>query len=65
MVSAVPEALKKQLRENGRLVTVAGDGVSGRARLYIRTSGGFSGRDAFDANIRFLPGFEPVESFVF
>lgn len=65
MVSSVPEALQQQLRENGRLVTVAGDGVSGRARLYIRSSAGFSGRDAFDANIRFLPGFEPVESFVF
>ncbi|MBX3505317.1 MAG: protein-L-isoaspartate O-methyltransferase [Parvibaculum sp.] len=65
MVSAVPEALQKQLRENGRLVTVVGDGVSGRARLYLKAGGGFGGRDAFDANIRFLPGFEPVESFVF
>lgn len=65
MVSSVPEALQKQLRENGRLVAVTGDGVSGRARLYIRSGAGFSGRDAFDANIRFLPGFEPVESFVF
>ena len=65
MVSAVPETLQKQLRENGRLVTVVGDGVSGRARLYIRSGTGFSGRDAFDANVRFLPGFEPVESFVF
>lgn len=65
MVSSVPETLQKQLRENGRLVTVVGDGVSGRARLYIRSRTGFSGRDAFDANVRFLPGFEPVESFVF
>ena len=65
MVHSVPEALQSQLRENGRLVAVAGDGVSGRARLYMRSGGAFSGRDAFDANIRFLPGFEPVESFVF
>lgn len=65
MVSSIPDALQSQLRENGRLVAVAGDGVSGRARLYMRAGDAFSGRDAFDANIRFLPGFEPVESFVF
>lgn len=65
MVSSVPDALKQQLRENGRLVTVVGDGVSGRARVYIKAGGGFGGRDAFDANIRFLPGFEPLEAFVF
>ena len=65
MVSSIPETLQSQLRENGRLVAVAGDGVSGRARLYMRAGDAFSGRDAFDANIRFLPGFEPVESFVF
>lgn len=65
MVSSVPESLREQLREDGRLVCVLGDGVSGRARLYVRSGGSFSGRDAFDANIRFLPGFEPVESFVF
>lgn len=65
MVSSVPEALQQQLREDGRLVTVLGDGVSGRARLYMRSGGSFSGRDAFDANIRFLPGFEAAESFVF
>jgi protein-L-isoaspartate(D-aspartate) O-methyltransferase len=65
MVSAVPEALENQLREDGRLVVVVGDGVTGRARLYIRSGGSFSGRDAFDANIPFLPGFEPVETFTF
>ena len=65
MVSSVPESLQKQLREDGRLVCVLGDGVSGRARLYVRSGDSFSGRDAFDANVRFLPGFEPVESFVF
>lgn len=65
MVSAVPQALENQLREEGRLVVVVGDGVTGRARLYIRSAGSFSGRDAFDANIPFLPGFEPVETFVF
>lgn len=65
MVSAVPEALQNQLRENGRLVVVEGDGVSARARLYMRAGDSFSGRDVFDANIHFLPGFEPVASFVF
>jgi len=65
MVSAVPEELENQLREDGRLVVVVGDGVAGRARLYIRSAGSFSGRDAFDANIPLLPGFEPAETFVF
>lgn len=65
MVGSVPEALRQQLRDNGRLVCVVGDGVSGRARLYVKSGEAFSGRDAFDANIRFLPGFEPVETFVF
>jgi len=65
MIGSVPESLQAQLREDGRLVCVLGDGVSGRARLYVRSGNVFSGRDAFDANIRFLPGFEPVESFIF
>ncbi len=65
MIGSVPEALQNQLRDNGRLVAVVGDGVSGRARLYMRSGDAVSGRDAFDANIRFLPGFEPMESFVF
>ncbi|ABS64610.1 protein-L-isoaspartate(D-aspartate) O-methyltransferase [Parvibaculum lavamentivorans DS-1] len=65
MIGSVPDALQNQLRDGGRLVAVVGDGISGRARLYVRSGETFSGRDAFDANIGFLPGFEPVESFVF
>lgn len=65
MIGSVPEELRAQLRDNGRLVAVVGDGISGRARLFVRAGDTFSGRDAFDANIRFLPGFEPAESFVF
>ncbi|MCF8469884.1 MAG: protein-L-isoaspartate O-methyltransferase [Parvibaculum sp.] len=65
MIASVPDALQRQLRDDGRLVAVEGDGVSGRGRIYVRSGDVFSGRDAFDATIHFLPGFEPTDSFVF
>tara|TARA_R110002110_G_scaffold59726_3_gene168704 strand:+ start:1955 stop:2617 length:663 start_codon:yes stop_codon:yes gene_type:complete len=65
MIASVPDILQRQLRDDGRLVAVEGNGVSGRARIYMRSGDTFSGRDAFDANIQFLPGFEPTASFVF
>ncbi|MBX3491716.1 MAG: protein-L-isoaspartate O-methyltransferase [Parvibaculum sp.] len=64
-VGAIPEAFKAQLKDGGRLVAVVGDGISGRARIFVRSGDTLSSRDAFDANIKPLPGFQPVESFVF
>lgn len=61
----IPESFKAQLKDGGRIVAVVGNGISGRARVFIRSGETLSGRDAFDANIQPLPEFEAVESFVF
>jgi len=65
MVSSVPDSWLSQLAEGGRLVVVTGDHISGKAQIYLRSGESCSGRDLFDAHIRFLPGFEPVKTFVF
>ncbi|MEX0839266.1 MAG: protein-L-isoaspartate O-methyltransferase [Parvibaculum sp.] len=64
-IGVVPDGFKAQLKDGGRIVAVLGDGVSGRARIFVRAGDTLSGRDAFDANIQPLPGFERVKSFVF
>jgi protein-L-isoaspartate(D-aspartate) O-methyltransferase len=64
-VAALPEALLSQLREGGRLVAVEGYGNAGVARLYVRDGASVSGRPAFNAAVRPLPGFEAVETFRF
>jgi len=60
-VQRVPEMLLDQLAEGGRLVAIVGS----RAKLFIRSDGRASARDAFDANVHVLPGFQLEESFVF
>lgn len=64
-VGMLPEVFRSQLKDGGRIVAVQGDGVSGRARIYVQAGDTLSGRDAFDANIQPLPGFAAEESFVF
>lgn len=64
-VDKVPESLLAQLREGGRLVAVEGRGNAGMARLFLKTTGVTTGRRAFNAAIKPLPGFEPVEAFEF
>jgi protein-L-isoaspartate(D-aspartate) O-methyltransferase len=64
-VELVPEALQKQVREGGRLVAVVGTGMAGKAMLYRRVDGDFSGFPAFDAPAPPLPGFQKPPSFVF
>jgi protein-L-isoaspartate(D-aspartate) O-methyltransferase len=64
-VEEVPEALLAQLKEGGRLVAVEGHGGAGTARLFLKTTGVVSGRRAFNAAIKPLPGFEGVHSFEF
>lgn len=64
-VDQVPEALLGQLREEGRLVAVEGRGNAGVARLFLKTTGIVTGRRAFNAAIKPLPGFERVEAFQF
>lgn len=64
-VEEVPQALLDQLAENGRLVAVEGRGNAGIARLFLKTTGVATGRRAFNAAIKPLPGFERIRVFEF
>ncbi|RWQ34771.1 MAG: protein-L-isoaspartate O-methyltransferase [Mesorhizobium sp.] len=64
-VEKVPDSLLDQLAEGGRLVAVEGQGNSGVARLFFKTGGVVTGRGAFNAAIKPLPGFERIRAFEF
>lgn len=64
-VERVPDALVDQLAEAGRLVVVEGTGNAGMARVYLRSDGLVTGRNAFNAAIKSLPGFELTRAFEF
>lgn len=64
-VEDVPASLFDQLSEGGRLVAVEGQGNSGVARLFFKTGGVVTGRRAFNAAIKPLPGFERIHAFEF
>lgn len=64
-IEKVPESLLDQLSEGGRLVAVEGQGNSGVARLFFKAGGVVTGRRAFNAAIKPLPGFEREHAFEF
>ena len=64
-VEEVPAVLLDQLAEDGRLVAVEGQGNSGVARLFFKAGGVVTGRRAFNAAIKPLPGFERIQAFEF
>lgn len=64
-IEVPPTKLLEQLKDGGRLVVVEGTGSSGTAMLYIRSGDSVSGRFAFNASARLLPGFERPKAFVF
>ncbi|MEO9337069.1 protein-L-isoaspartate O-methyltransferase [Mesorhizobium sp. SB112] len=64
-VGEVPEKLLEQLKEGGRLVAVEGYGNAGVARVYTKADGVVTGRRAFNAAIKPLPGFERAAEFQF
>ena len=64
-VGKVPATLLDQLAEGGRLVAVEGQGNSGVARLFFKAGGVVTGRRAFNAAIKPLPGFEREHAFEF
>jgi protein-L-isoaspartate(D-aspartate) O-methyltransferase len=64
-VETLPDALFAELREGGRLVAVEGLGNAGIARLYLKSGGIVTGRRAFNAAVKPLPGFERTPAFVF
>src|SRR6476660_8957642 len=57
-VEKVPAPLLDQLAEGGRFVAVEGRGNSAVARLFFKSGGAVTGRHAFNAAIKPLPGFE-------
>jgi protein-L-isoaspartate(D-aspartate) O-methyltransferase len=65
-VAAVPETLKAQLAEGGRLLAVIKRAIGlGQATLTVRLGDVYSSRILFDAATPLLPEFAPQESFVF
>lgn len=65
-VPEVPEAIKAQLAEGGRLVTVLSKtGSMGSAVIMTRQGGNVSTRVLFDAATPTLAGFEPKKAFSF
>jgi protein-L-isoaspartate(D-aspartate) O-methyltransferase len=64
-VETAPRVLTDQLAERGRLVCIFRDGVVGHARLFLKEGGTVGERDAFDAQVPVLPGFEKTRSFAF
>ena len=64
-VEVVPDALRAQLEDGGRLVAVVGRAPMGRAMLYRAVAGGVSGWPIFDAAAPLLPGFAAPPAFVF
>jgi len=64
-VEQAPLALTEQLADGGRLVCIAQEGPAGHARLFLREGGAVGEREAFDAQVPVLPGFEKIRSFAF
>jgi len=64
-VEELPETLTAQLAEGGRLVVAEGRGNAGVARLYLKSNGVATGRRAFNAAVKPLPGFERAQTFIF
>lgn len=64
-VDTLPDALLAQLAEGGRLAVIEGRGHAGAARLYTKSGGVATGRRAFNAAVKPLPGFERIPAFEF
>ncbi|MBN2752665.1 MAG: protein-L-isoaspartate O-methyltransferase [Rhodospirillaceae bacterium] len=64
-VDRVPDDIRAQLAEGGRLVAVVQDKGIGRATLITRRGGAFGHRVEFEANIVALPGFAKRPVFAF
>ena len=65
-VASVPDSLRRQLADGGRLVAVVGDGRwNSKITVVERHGDAFGRRVLFDAATPPLPGFAPAETFVF
>ena len=64
-VNEIPERIKQQLADEGRLVTVLRSGPVGRGVLVERVGASYGLRDSFDAVTSLVPGFARPPKFVF
>ncbi len=64
-VEELPQTLTAQLAEGGRLVVAEGHGNAGVVRVYLKAEGLATGRRAFNAAVKPLPGFERASVFEF
>ena len=60
-----PASLLDQLKDGGRLVAIRRAGAASYGCLYVKHSGAIGERDAFDAWLPVLPGFEKPRGFTF
>ncbi|MEM5584831.1 protein-L-isoaspartate O-methyltransferase [Roseibium sp. AS2] len=64
-VDVLPAALGNQLKPDGRLAVIEGQGGAGAAKLYQKSGDAISGRFGFNASVKILPGFARSAEFVF
>ncbi|MEM0908607.1 MAG: protein-L-isoaspartate O-methyltransferase [Pseudomonadota bacterium] len=64
-VLSAPHPLLAQLKDGGRLVTIEGEGLAGRAKIYTKDGDSISSRAVFNAAGAVLPGFTPKPEFMF
>ncbi|MBS8259659.1 protein-L-isoaspartate O-methyltransferase [Roseibium polysiphoniae] len=64
-VEELPAGLLKQLKSDGRLVVIEGQGGAAAARIYQNSDGVAASRFGFNASTALLPGFEKAREFVF
>lgn len=64
-ISGVPDTIKQQLADGGRLVAVVQSGPIGQATLVQRTGNAFGQRTDYDASVPPLPEFMAKPAFAF
>jgi protein-L-isoaspartate(D-aspartate) O-methyltransferase len=64
-IELTPDALRRQLKPNGRLAAIFGRGPAAKAMIYRPIEGQLVGRPIFDAAALLLPGFAAPPAFVF
>ena len=64
-VETLPDALRVQVKEGGRLVCILGAAPAGAAMIYRRSGAELGGRPIFDASAALLPGFAKAAEFAF
>jgi protein-L-isoaspartate(D-aspartate) O-methyltransferase len=64
-VEVLPDTLTDQLKPDGRLAVIEGQGGAGVARLYQKSGTAVSSRYGFNASVSLLPGFAKAAEFVF